>query len=111
MAPELSSSDTLRSIIEQVERLISTTAPMPDNRSTRCLELLRAATALTQDVRPRRGSQQPEMDESAESARPDLEQNWERWTVRELADWWRQWVGPAGHRCLGRMLMEVARTP
>jgi hypothetical protein len=40
----------LKNIIEQVETLISTTAPMPENRTPRCLELLKAAKALADDL-------------------------------------------------------------
>lgn len=36
-------------MIEQVELLISTT-PLPENRTPRCQELLKAALALTDDL-------------------------------------------------------------
>ncbi len=37
-------------MLEQVELLISTTEPLPENRTPRCQELLRAALALTDDL-------------------------------------------------------------
>jgi hypothetical protein len=47
------------------------------------------------------------MDAAAERARPELEQNQGNWSLRQLADLWYRWHIPAGHRRLGRMLMEV----
>jgi len=44
------SLEALRNMIEQVELLISTTEPLPENRTPRCQELLRAALALTDDM-------------------------------------------------------------
>jgi hypothetical protein len=44
------SIEALKNMIAEVENLISTTAPMPENRSARCLELLRAALALADDL-------------------------------------------------------------
>ena len=42
------SLEALQNILEQVELLISTTTPLPENRTARCRELLRAASALTE---------------------------------------------------------------
>jgi hypothetical protein len=50
MQPDKDSIEALKNIIEQVELLISTTAPLPENRTARCQELLRAAMALTEDL-------------------------------------------------------------
>ena len=44
------SIDALKNIIGQVETLLSTTVPLPENRTPRCLELLKAATALADDL-------------------------------------------------------------
>jgi hypothetical protein len=44
------SIEALTRIIEEVETIISTTTPMPENRSARCLELFRAAKALAADL-------------------------------------------------------------
>ena len=40
----------LKNMLEQVELLISTSEPLPENRTPRCKELLRAALALTDDL-------------------------------------------------------------
>jgi hypothetical protein len=45
-----SSIDALRNIIAQVDLLISTTEPLPENRTPRCRELLRAAAVLVDDL-------------------------------------------------------------
>jgi len=45
-----SSIRTLRNLISETDLLISTTTPLPENRSARCRELLRAALALTDDL-------------------------------------------------------------
>lgn len=37
-------------MLEEVDLLISTTEPMPENRTPRCRELLQAALALTDDL-------------------------------------------------------------
>jgi hypothetical protein len=50
------SIEALQNMIEQVELLISTTTPMPENRSGRCLELLKAAKALTDDMLQKRAT-------------------------------------------------------
>ena len=44
------SIDALKRMISEVETLISTTTPLPENRTARCLELLRAAAALADDL-------------------------------------------------------------
>jgi len=43
------SLNALRNLIVQAERIVSTT-PMPERRSERAAELLRAAIALTDDI-------------------------------------------------------------
>jgi len=40
----------LQNMIIEVETLISTTTPLPENRTARCLELLQAAKAVTSDI-------------------------------------------------------------
>ena len=44
------SVEALQNMIAEIETIISTTEPMPENRTERCLELLRAAKALTADL-------------------------------------------------------------
>jgi hypothetical protein len=48
--PDRSSLEALKNMIEQVELLISTTTPLPENRTPRSQELLRAASALVDDL-------------------------------------------------------------
>lgn len=51
--------DSLRAfknIASQVDLLISTTEPMPDNRTARCRELLRAADAIADDLLKQSGA-------------------------------------------------------
>jgi hypothetical protein len=50
MAIDRASVEALKNMIAEVELLISTTTPLPENRTARCLELLRAALALTDDL-------------------------------------------------------------
>jgi hypothetical protein len=45
-----SSLRALENIIAQIDQLISTTVPLPENRTPRCQELLRAASALVDDL-------------------------------------------------------------
>jgi len=40
----------LQNMLAEIETLISTTTPLPENRTTQCLELLQAAKALTNDI-------------------------------------------------------------
>jgi hypothetical protein len=49
--PDRASLQALRNMLEEVELLISTTEPMPENRTPRCQELLRAALALVDDLK------------------------------------------------------------
>jgi hypothetical protein len=50
MPSDRSSIQALKNIISEVDLLISTTAPMPENRTPRCRELLRTAAALADDL-------------------------------------------------------------
>ena len=45
------SFEALTNMIAEVELLISTAPPLPENRTPRCLELLKGALALTADLR------------------------------------------------------------
>ena len=49
------SMKALQNMIAEVETLISTTTPMPENSRTHCLELLQAAKALMNDMIKRAG--------------------------------------------------------
>ncbi len=50
MTSDHASLEVLKSMIAELERMIETAAPLPENRSARCLELIRAAKALTDDL-------------------------------------------------------------
>jgi hypothetical protein len=50
MQPDRDSLQALKNMIEQIDLLISTTVPLPENRTPRCQELLRAAMAVTDDL-------------------------------------------------------------
>jgi hypothetical protein len=45
----------LQNMLGEIETLISTTTPLPENRTARCIELLEAAKALANDM-VKRGS-------------------------------------------------------
>lgn len=45
-----SSIDALKSMLAEVELILTTTAPLPENRTPRCVELLRSATAIADDL-------------------------------------------------------------
>ena len=40
----------LQNMLGEIGTLISTTAPLPENRTARCMELVEAAKALTNDM-------------------------------------------------------------
>ena len=40
----------IQNMLVEIESLISTTTPLPENRTARCLELLQAAKAVTNDI-------------------------------------------------------------
>jgi hypothetical protein len=46
----------LKNLLTETDLLISTTEPLPENRTPRSLELLRAALALTDDLLKQTGS-------------------------------------------------------
>jgi hypothetical protein len=50
MQPDRDSLQALKNMIEQIDLLISTTAPLPENRTPRCQELLHAALVLVDDM-------------------------------------------------------------
>ena len=49
------------------------------------------------------------LDEAAAKARVEFEADWQQWTVRDVAVWWRKWCTMDGtnHDRLGRILVEV----
>jgi hypothetical protein len=52
---------------------------------------------------------QKEMDAEAIRARTELEQNLDTWRARDLAIWWNRWYLKAGHKRLGRTLVDIAK--
>jgi hypothetical protein len=52
---------------------------------------------------------QKEMDADAIRARTELEQNLDTWRARDLAIWWNRWYLKAGHKRLGRTLVDIAK--
>ena len=40
----------IQNMLVEIESLISTTTPLPENRTARCLKLLQAAKAVTTDI-------------------------------------------------------------
>jgi hypothetical protein len=48
--PDRASLQALKHLIEETDLLISTTEPLPENRTAVCRENLRAALALTDDL-------------------------------------------------------------
>lgn len=50
-----------------------------------------------------------EMDQAAESAKAELIANVDHWSARALATWWAKWYLTAGHKRLGRLLIELTK--
>jgi|ERR1039458_2799244 hypothetical protein len=50
MPSDRASLQALKNLLSETNILISTTEPLPENRTSRCLELLRAALALADDL-------------------------------------------------------------
>jgi hypothetical protein len=38
-----------------------------------------------------------------------LEKNLDSWNARDIAVWWSRWYLKAGHKRLGRALVEIAK--
>ena len=45
------SIDTLKNLLSEVDLILSTSTPLPENRTPRCRELLAAALALADDLK------------------------------------------------------------
>lgn len=52
------SIEALKNLLSEVDLILSTTAPLPENRTPRCRELLSAAMALADDL-PKQGQEAP----------------------------------------------------
>jgi|HubBroStandDraft_1064217.scaffolds.fasta_scaffold223329_2 hypothetical protein len=53
--------------------------------------------------------QMREMDNAAEEAHKELIEHLNEWNARAVANWWAKWYLKAGHKRLGRLLVEVAK--
>lgn len=49
-----------------------------------------------------------QMDESARIASVELAKHWKEWSAKAVAQWWQKWYVPAGHKRLGRALIQIA---
>jgi len=50
MPSDRGSLEALRNMLEETDLLLETTEPLPEGRTPRCRELLRAAKAITDDL-------------------------------------------------------------
>ena len=50
MPSDRASVQALKNLLTETDLILSTTVPLPENRTPRCRELLRAALALTDDL-------------------------------------------------------------
>ena len=52
-----------------------------------------------------------EMDVHAKLAEVELSNGIDdNWSAKDLIDWWFKWFGKAGHKRLGRLLLEKRKT-
>jgi hypothetical protein len=50
-----------------------------------------------------------QMDAAALRARKELEQNLRVWKATDLIEWWDRWYLSAGHKRLGRTLVDLKK--
>ena len=50
-----------------------------------------------------------QMNEAAEEAKKELLAHLDEWKVRDMAKWWAVWYLKAGHKRLGRLLVDLAK--
>ncbi|TAM79792.1 MAG: hypothetical protein EPN47_18545 [Acidobacteria bacterium] len=50
-----------------------------------------------------------EMDDAASEAYDELLQNIDRWNARDVVKWWANWYMKAGHKRLGRLLVQLSK--
>jgi hypothetical protein len=53
--------------------------------------------------------QQAVMDAEAVRARRELEPSLDQWNARDLIKWWARWYSKAGHKRLGRVLVDLSK--
>jgi hypothetical protein len=49
------------------------------------------------------------MDDAADAAIEELVEHLNEWTAMDVAKWWANWYMKAGHKRLGRRLVELAK--
>ena len=49
-----------------------------------------------------------DMDKAAADARKEIQDKLGAWKARDVAAWWKRWYMKAGHKRLGRILVELA---
>ena len=54
-------------------------------------------------------AQARQMDEAAEKALEEIQQNREAWSADDLIHWWTRWYLKAGHKRLGRILVALSK--
>lgn len=54
--PDPTEPQALKNILSEVDLILSTTIPLPENRTARCQELLAAAMALADDLAKQQGA-------------------------------------------------------
>ena len=50
-----------------------------------------------------------EMDDAAAAAKRELLEHLDEWSAKAVAKWWGVWYLKAGHKRLGRLLVELTR--
>ena len=50
-----------------------------------------------------------QMDEAADQAKAELEQNLDKLTARDIIAWWSKWYMKTGHKRLGRILVSMGK--
>jgi hypothetical protein len=50
-----------------------------------------------------------EMDAAAGAAKKELLEHLDEWSAKAVAKWWAGWYLKAGHKRLGRILVELTR--
>ena len=49
------------------------------------------------------------MDKDAVAAKEELERQLNDWRAKDVALWWKRWYMKAGHKRLGRVLVDLSR--
>lgn len=52
-----------------------------------------------------------QMDEAADQAKVELEQNIINLSARDIITWWSKWYMKTGHKRLGRILVAMGKSP